>query len=151
MDKQEIASISDLKQVGIIVKDIEKAAEYYAAVLGTGQFQVVERDVRGILRSYSTEEASLGRVKIGRAQVGQVEFELIEPVEATPAFKEFLLARLEGVHHLAYHVDDIARVLKTLESRGFEAVLRVTTDKHIAVFVGGPGTDGALIELVQNM
>jgi methylmalonyl-CoA/ethylmalonyl-CoA epimerase len=95
-------------QLGYVVRDIEKACRYYESVFGTGPFSdVIDVNMDGaLLRGKPVETA----IKVAFVQSGDVQIELIEPVVGKNLYTEFLETRGEGIHHLAYKVDDIEAI-----------------------------------------
>lgn len=93
-------------QLGYVVSDIERAREYYESIFGTGPFsQVIDVDMDGaILRGKPVDT----KIKVAFVQSGDVQIELIQPVEGKNLYTEFLEKRGEGIHHLAYQVEDMA-------------------------------------------
>lgn len=92
--------IGDIYQIGIVVRDVRKAAEHYWKTLGVGPWQIgslgppVVRDVtvRGKPVTVSVRGAY--------AQSGPVQLELIEPLEGPSIWKEFLEEKGGGLHHV---------------------------------------------------
>ncbi len=96
-----------LHHVGIVVKDIDKAMEYFESI-GIGPFQAGGQrkftiNFKGELNGKPAEWKST----ISNADLGGVELELLEPTEGPQALKESLDATGEGLHHIGYLVDDI--------------------------------------------
>jgi len=137
-----------IDQIGIIVRDMDKAVEYYES-LGIGPFEsqtgvvLLERRVRGEL---VTDVKNAVKV----AQMGPIEIELVQPVEGESIQREFLETRGEGINHLGFYVDDLDREVAKLAEQGIEPVMTVT-------FEGGGGVaymdtgevGGVLMELIQ--
>ena len=95
-------------QLGYVVRDIEKACRYYESVFGTGPFSdVIDVNMDGALLRGKPVETT---IKVAFVQSGDVQIELIEPVVGKNLYTEFLETRGEGIHHLAYKVDDIEAV-----------------------------------------
>ena len=95
-------------QLGYVVRDIEKACRYYESVFGTGPFSdVIDVNMDGALLRGKPVETT---IKVAFVQSGDVQIELIEPVVGKNLYTEFLETRGEGIHHLAYKVDDIAAI-----------------------------------------
>jgi catechol 2,3-dioxygenase-like lactoylglutathione lyase family enzyme len=107
-------------QLGYVVRDIEKACRYYEAVFGTGPFSdVIDVDMNGaMLRGKPVDTA----IKVAFVQSGDVQIELIEPVRGENPYTEFLEARGEGIHHLAYKVDDMEAVKSVFTEKVGEPV-----------------------------
>jgi extradiol dioxygenase family protein len=95
-------------QLGYVVRDIEKACRYYESVFGTGPFSdVIDVNMDGALLRGKPVETT---IKVAFVQSGDVQIELIEPVVGKNLYTEFLETRGEGIHHLAYKVDDIEAI-----------------------------------------
>lgn len=114
MDKTKVI------QIGILVRDIEQTTRDWAAFLGC------EPPVIGITERYKLTHAQYkgqpchGRIRQSAFQFGNLELELISPVDEEPSFwKECLDRDGEGLHHIAFHTQEIERDLADLETRGF--------------------------------
>jgi extradiol dioxygenase family protein len=95
-------------QLGYVVRDVEKACRYYESVFGTGPFSdVIDVNMDGALLRGKPVETT---IKVAFVQSGDVQIELIEPVVGENLYTEFLEMRGEGIHHLAYKVDDMETV-----------------------------------------
>ena len=140
-------SEAEICQVGIVVKDLDKTIEHLTS-LGLGPFTVRTNDhpaarVRGKKVSY--------QVRIGMAQQGPVQIELIEYQKGVTIQKEFLDEKGEGLHHILFRVRNLDATLEKFSRKGIEILQQ---DK----FVGGGGlaymgTDkigGIIMELVQR-
>ena len=93
-----------VSHVALVVNDIEKAVEYYTSTLGIGPFQIHEIALEGVLLYGKPVET---RLKVASTRSGQVEIELIQPVEGDNPYTEFLISKGEGLHHLAFKVGDL--------------------------------------------
>lgn len=105
--------------VCIVVRDVEKSAAMYAALLGIGPFTV--RQVSG-----SPETATVhGRpasytLKFGYARTGSIILELVETVEGHTVYQEFLERHGEGLHHLGFRrPPPLDRELRRWQDLGF--------------------------------
>jgi len=88
-----------------VVNDIEKACKHYESVFGTGPFSpVIDVNMDGALLRGKPVETT---IKVAFVQSGDVQIELIQPVHGTNLYTEFLETKGEGIHHLAYQVDDM--------------------------------------------
>jgi 4-hydroxyphenylpyruvate dioxygenase-like putative hemolysin len=92
-------------QLGYVVSDIEKACKYYESIFGTGPFSdVIDVNMDGaILRGKPVDTT----IKVAFVESGDVQIELIQPVEGRNLYTEFLETRGEGIHHLGYQVEDM--------------------------------------------
>jgi predicted enzyme related to lactoylglutathione lyase len=103
---QQQASLPTLPpvyQLGFVVSDIERACKHYEAVFGTGPFsQIIDVNMDGALLRGKPIDTT---IKVAFVQSGGVQIELIQPVAGENLYTEFLEARGEGIHHLAYQVE----------------------------------------------
>lgn len=86
-------------------------------------------------------------------RAGDAFVELIRPLDADGAIARFLGSRGQGLHHVAYAVDDVAGALEELRSQGCELIdqaPRVGLGGHLVAFVHPRSGTGALMELVQD-
>jgi methylmalonyl-CoA/ethylmalonyl-CoA epimerase len=121
MSKQEpTVKLSEVKQIGIIVKDLDRAIEFYSSHFGLGPFQVQESEVEFTYRG----EQSNCRMRVAFSQWGSIQIELIQPLEGKSPLTEFLREKGEGVQHLRFDVDDLDGVLARLSKEGIEPVLQ---------------------------
>ena len=115
-----------LSQVGIVVRDMDKAIEYYSKTFGIGPFQVItfspeKHWVRGKL--------SPATLKIALAPLGGgVEMELLQPLTDCP-HKEFLDTHGEGLQHLGFDVDNYDEWMDYIKQEGIEII--TSAEGHI--------------------
>lgn len=107
-------------QVGIVVRDMDRAISFYEA-LGIGPFvegpsaHAIDRRIYGTLES---EAEVKGRI----AQMGKIEFELMQPVSGKSIQAEFLAEHGEGIVHICAYTDDLARDIERMAAKGFPVI-----------------------------
>jgi methylmalonyl-CoA/ethylmalonyl-CoA epimerase len=132
-------SYQQIDHVGIAVADMDAAIELYARLLG------VRPSVRRAMEKDGIEAAML--------DLGSTHVELVAPTREDSAISSFLARRGEGMHHVAYRVDDIRAALAELETQGaklLDAEPRVGVMGHLVAFVHPRATLGVLTELVES-
>jgi methylmalonyl-CoA/ethylmalonyl-CoA epimerase len=103
-------------QVCVVVADLDRAVEYYES-LGIGPFRegpsahTTRRVIHG---SESPDTRLAGRI----ADLGQIEFELIQPIAGPSVQREFLESQGEGAIHLCAYTDDLQRDIAWMKERG---------------------------------
>lgn len=110
-------------QIGIVVRNIEQTAKDYASFLG------VEVPPIGITDEYEVSKAEYLGIPT-RAQAKQaffevgpnVQIELLEPVGAPSTWADYLAEKGEGVHHIAFHVKDMAESVLRCQKEGFSLI-----------------------------
>jgi methylmalonyl-CoA/ethylmalonyl-CoA epimerase len=131
--------ISHIEHIGIAVKSLDDAIPFYENVLG--------------LKCYNVEEVKDQRVKTAFFMVGQTKIELLESTDPEGPIGKFLEKKGEGVHHIAYAVDQIEEQLKSIEEKGVnlidKAPRRGAEGLDIA-FLHPKSTFGVLTEFCEN-
>lgn len=136
MDRANLA-LQGLDHIGIVVRDLEATAAALERTLGL-KLEGVE-NYRDTLR-------------IGFLPLGSIDIELIEPITDEGLNADFLSERGEGVHHVAFAVEDLEASLAHALDQGAKLLLAPTTGargKRIA-FLDGDGLGGTILELVAS-
>ncbi len=108
-----------VRQVCIVVKDIDRAIEYYTSTFGMGPFRTSDVDMEGVLLHGKPINT---KIKVAFAESGPLQIELIQPVEGKNIYTEFLDSKGEGLHHLGFQVDDLDAMLAELAKEGIKPV-----------------------------
>lgn len=111
--------MKSIDQVAVVVRDIDRAMERYVEELGIGPWSVYTFSPDWIQNMTFRGKEQGYTMTLALAQVGDVMYELIQPVQGPSSYEEFLNERGEGLHHLGYFVDDIDEAIKEMESKGF--------------------------------
>ncbi len=131
--------ISHIEHLGIAVKSIEEALPYYEEVLG--------------MKCYNIEEVADQKVKTAFLKVGQTKIELLEPTSPDSTIAKFLENRGEGIHHMAYAVENIEEALAEAEAKGIRLIdktPRKGAEGLTIAFLHPKSTKGVLTELCEN-
>ncbi len=136
-------------QVGVVVRDIDKAAAFYER-LGIGPF-VEGPSAHALERKIYGKDAPDAEVKGKITQMGSVEFELLQPVSGSSIQAEFLEKHGEGVIHLCAHTDDLDRDVEELTGRGFRVISSaVLADGGKFAYFDTREVGGLILELFQT-
>jgi methylmalonyl-CoA/ethylmalonyl-CoA epimerase len=141
LQKESIMSpVQSLNHVGIAVRSIDDQRGFYEGTLGA-KFEGVE-------------EVPSQKVRVAFFRIQDVRLELLESTDPSSAVAKFLESRGEGLHHLAFTVDDIQQRIDELKAEG----LRMIDDTprqgahHMQIaFVHPKSTHGVLTELCQPL
>ncbi|MHB9056127.1 MAG: methylmalonyl-CoA epimerase [Paludibacteraceae bacterium] len=132
--------LSHIEHLGIAVKSIEEALPYYENVLG--------------LKCYAVEEVADQKVKTAFLKIGQTKIELLESTDPESAIGKFIEKRGEGVHHIAFAVEDgLKEALGVLELQGIKLIdkdPRKGAEGLNIAFLHPKSTIGVLTELCEN-
>ena len=128
--------VNEIKQVAIVVKDIQRTVENYWNILGIGPWEIRSWESPIVYDRKYHGKPAWAREKIAHAQVGAVELELCQPVEGDSIYQDFLTEHGEGLHHMKFLVDDVDKVTETLAKEGFPSLQsgRFGSPEHKAAF-----------------
>ncbi len=129
--------------VGVVVKDMKKALAHYES-LGLGPFEPLKLSpAEGFLRGKSLISTPV----ISMGEVGGIVMELLQPTEDESLIKEFYEAKGEGLHHIAFLVDDIDKETEKLVRKGFKVLFNQKFGKGGCAFFDTGQVGGVWIEL----
>jgi len=128
-----------IEHIGIAVVDLEKSNELFAKLLGKTHFKTEIVEGEGVQTSFF--------------QVGETKVELVQATRTDSPIAKYVEKKSEGVHHIAFDVEDIHAEIIRLKEAGFE-ILNETpkqgADNKLVVFLHPRSTNGVLVELCQN-
>ena len=129
--------IRQISHLGIAVKDLEEAREFYRSILG--------------LESSDPIIGGDGTIKVSMVEIGNTLIELLQPIGNEGVIAKFLEKRGEGFHHICYEVDDINAEVSSLKAAGMEVLGEPRPGAEgMSVFLHPRGTHGVLVELVEK-
>jgi len=129
--------IKAISHLGVAVKDLEEAREYYRSVFGK--------------ESSEPMVGGGGTVRASLVELENSTVELLEPIGNEGAIAKFLEKRGEGIHHVCYEVDDINAEIEALKAKGMESLGKpMPGAEGLSAFLHPKGTHGVLVELVQK-
>ena len=132
-------NISHIEHIGIAVKSLETAIPYWQNVLG--------------LKCYNIEEVKDQKVKTAFFKVGQTKIELLESTDPEGSIGKFIEKRGEGVHHVAFAVENIEGALAEAESKDVKLIdktPRKGAEGLTIAFLHPKSTMGVLTELCED-
>ena len=132
--------LKKIEHIGIAVKDLEVSNQLYAKLLGT--------------KHYKTEFVDSESVKTSFFKVGENKIELLQATKPESAIAKFINKRGEGVHHIAFEVENIEAEIKRLINEGFEFIdntPKLGADNKIIAFLHPKSSGGVLVELCQEV
>jgi catechol 2,3-dioxygenase-like lactoylglutathione lyase family enzyme len=111
-----------INQVGIVVRDLELVAKNYWDILGIGPWAIYEWEAPLVYdRTYRGEKA-WAREKIALVKVGDLELELVQPVDGQSIYHDWLREHGEGIHHMNFLTDDVDETRAVLANEGFPLI-----------------------------
>jgi methylmalonyl-CoA/ethylmalonyl-CoA epimerase len=124
--------------VGIAVRSIDEKLAVYSKL---GDFDIRRTEVSG------------QKAKIALLHAGETSVELLEPTSEDSSLAKFISERGEGLHHIAFSVEDIEATMNQLKERGFRFIYEKPADGKFGSrvnFIHPKSAGGVLVELTQN-
>ncbi len=128
-----------IEHIGIAVKSLDASNELFGKLFNTPCYKMEEVESEGVMTSFF--------------QVGPNKIELLVATTPESPIAKFIEKKGEGIHHIAFEVDDINAEMKRLESEGFTLLNKepkAGADNKLICFLHPKGTNGVLIELCQE-
>ncbi len=129
-----------IEHIGIAVKNIETANKLFASLFGKPHYKIEEVISEGVKTSFF--------------EVGPNKIELLEGTSAQSPISKFIAKKGEGIHHIAFLVDDIYTEIERLKKEGFTVLSETPkkgADNKKVAFLHPKSTNGVLIELCQEI
>lgn len=130
---------SHIEHIGIAVRNLEESIRFYEEVLG--------------LQCYNIEEVKDQKVRTAFFQVGDTKLELLESTDEDGPISKYIKKKGEGIHHIAYAVENIEQKLKTAEEKGIRLIdqqPRKGAEGLDIAFLHPKSTHGVLTELCED-
>tara|TARA_B100000768_G_scaffold180072_1_gene199149 strand:- start:392 stop:796 length:405 start_codon:yes stop_codon:yes gene_type:complete len=128
-----------VEHIGIAVNDLNNANELFEKLFNQSHYKQEEVESEGVSTSFF--------------KVGDTKIELLAANDQNSAIAKFIEKRGEGIHHIAFEVEDIEKEMERLKSLGFELIHSAHKDgadnKRIC-FLHPKSTNGILVELCQE-
>ncbi|MBW2937301.1 methylmalonyl-CoA epimerase [Aureisphaera sp. CAU 1614] len=131
--------MNKIEHLGIAVKDIEQANKLYESLLGYTHYKTEAVESEGVITSFFKS--------------GENKIELLEATNEESPIAKFIEKKGEGIHHIAFSVDNIKKEVERLKKEGFTILNeepKKGADNKWVVFLHPKSTGGVLIELCQE-
>ena len=132
--------MNKIEHIGIAVKDLEASSSIYEVLLGT--------------KSYKQENVESENVMTKFFRIGDSKIELLAATDQNSAIAKFIEKKGEGIHHIAFDVEDIFLEMERLKNEGFILLNdepKKGADNKLICFVHPKSSNGVLIELCQEI
>jgi methylmalonyl-CoA/ethylmalonyl-CoA epimerase len=128
-----------IEHIGIAVKDIAASNEIFSALLGVKPYKEERVDSENVITSFF--------------QVGDSKIELLQATSPDSAIAKFLEKNKEGMHHIAFEVQDIYAEIDRLKAEGFTLIHqdpKEGADNKLIAFLHPKSSNSVLVELCQE-
>lgn len=129
-----------LEHIGIAVKSLGDSSELFEKLFGKPQYKVEKVESEGVSTAFF--------------QVGETKIELLEATKEDSAIAKYVEKKGEGIHHLAFEVEDIYKEMDRMRSEGFIVLNdkpKKGADNKLVCFLHPKSANGVLVELCQEI
>ena len=129
-----------IEHIGIAVKDLEVSNLIFEKLLGAPAYKFEEVESEGVTTSFFS--------------VGPNKIELLAATNPESPIAKFIAKKGEGIHHIAFDVEDIVQEIARLKKEGFVVLNEIPkkgADNKLVAFLHPKSTNGVLIELCQEI
>ena len=132
--------MNKIEHLGIAVKDLKASEQIFQDILGTAPYKREEVASEGVMTSFF--------------MIGESKIELLQATSEDSPIAQFIDKKGEGIHHIAFAVEDIEAETARLKGEGFQALFekpKKGADNKLVMFFHPKTTGGVLIELCQDI
>jgi methylmalonyl-CoA/ethylmalonyl-CoA epimerase len=129
-----------LEHIGIAVKNLESANKLFSGLIGKKHYKIEEVESEGVRTSFF--------------EIGGVKIELLEATRADSPIAKFIEKKGEGIHHLAFEVNDLSKSIDNYQKEGFQLInteAKKGADNKMIAFLHPKSTQGVLVELCEEI
>ena len=129
-----------IEHIGIAVSNLDEAQEIYSSLLGQSPYKTETVNLEGVITTFF--------------KVGNLKIELLQGLNDDNAISKFIEKRGEGIHHIAFEVDNIKSEINRLKKSGFKIINenpKQGADNKLICFIHPKSTNHVLIELCQEI
>jgi methylmalonyl-CoA/ethylmalonyl-CoA epimerase len=128
-----------IEHIGIAVKNLEASEKLFESLLGCQVYKRETVESEGVITSF--------------LRIGETKIELLAPTHENSPIAKFLEKRGEGIHHIAFEVENIEQAISEKNAAGFELIhfkAKSGADNKLIAFLHPKSTGGVLTELCQD-
>ena len=132
--------MNKIEHIGIAVKNLDTSNKLFSCLLGKEPYKTETIETEGVITSFF--------------QIGPNKVELLEGISDESPISKFIKKKGEGIHHIAFDVDNIFETIKKLKKEGFSMVHekpKKGADNKLIAFLHPKSSNGVLIELCQDL
>ena len=129
-----------IEHIGIAVQNIQESNKIFAKIFGKESYKSEVVESEGVLTSFF--------------QVGENKIELVSSIKTDSVIAKYLEKNREGIHHIAFDVEDIEKEIIRLNNEGIRTLNdkpKKGADNQLICFLNPKDTNGVLIELCQKI
>ena len=132
--------MQQIEHIGIAVKSLQFSNDLFTKLLGAAPYKQEGVESEGVMTSFF--------------QTGQTKIELLEATNPDSPIAKFIEKKGEGIHHIAFEVNDILAEMERLKNEGFillNEIPKKGADNKLVCFLHPKGTNSVLVELCESL
>jgi len=132
--------VKKVEHIGLAVNSLEQASQLFDRLFGKKHYKTEQVESEGVATSFY--------------QIGDTKIELLEATNPDSPIAKFIEKRGEGMHHIAFHVENIDVEIQRLKNEGFQIINenpKPGADNKMVCFIHPKDTHGVLVELCQDL
>lgn len=150
MKKLSGEKLKRIAQVAIVVKNIEEARDFWAELLGMEKNPIIETEGWKLSHMTFRGAPSNGKAKITFFNLENIALELIQPVGGPSTWQDFLEKHSEGIHHIAFNIENLDEMLKRFAKMEIGVEQKGDFEGGCYVYMNSKSKLGAIIELLHH-
>lgn len=139
-----------ITQVAMVVRDIEKTRDFWSELLGVEKSPIVETEGWELTHMTFRGAPSEGKAKLTFFNLENIVLELIQPVSGPSTWQDFLKKHGEGIHHIAFNVENLDGTLEKFRKMGIGVEQKGDFEGGSYVYINSKSKLGAIIELLHH-
>ena len=143
-------NLKRVTQIALVVRDIEKATATWSKLLGLKKPSIGETEDLESTHMTFRDKPSKGRAKLAFLNLENIEIELIQPVGGPSTWQDFLDRHGEGIHHIAFRVENLEKTLKKFSRMGVKVEQKGDFEGGCYVYTDPKSELGVIIELLHT-
>lgn len=132
--------VKKVEHIGIAVKNLQESNALFAQLLGKEHYKIEEVLSEGVRTSFF--------------DTGDSKIELLEATDPESPIARFIEKKGEGIHHIAFEVENIRQEMERLRQEGFQLLNEAPkrgADNKLVCFIHPKSANGVLVELCQSI
>ncbi len=150
MAKKEKVKINQVLQICVVVRDLYKSMKIYWDIYGIGPWHIMTFQSPRMTNMKLRGKPAQYSMKIGLANVGNIQWELIQPLTGQNIYREFLDKHGEGIQHIAVDIGDYNKAVATLKKHNIDVLMSGDLPGESYAYMDTEKTLGTVLEIYNR-
>jgi methylmalonyl-CoA/ethylmalonyl-CoA epimerase len=142
--------INKVLQVALVVKDLQQSMKMYWEVFGIGPWRIITFQPPALTNPTVCGKPEPYTMRLGITRIGDIQWELIQPLTGNSIYKEFLDKHGEGLHHVAVDVGDYDRAISLMKKQDIEVLMSGQMRGDSFAYMDTERVLGTIIEIYKR-